>query len=302
MVHSEDQKIIRGIGTGMKNKKISVIIPCYNDYDWLNSCLLPSIARQTIGLENLEVIVVDDGTELKNQTKLPSWVLLYTQEHKGGNYARNLGTKNATGEYLIYPDADCELFPNCLQTMYDYLERNLNVHFIYSHFLQVSEQGWITKFHSLKFTKDILEQNNYISVVTMIRRESLLNSVSDTWTCSGPWNEQLSRFQDWELWIRLSRKGYNGYLIPEPLFIHFMRKKAISQSYKTYEQAKQEMFELLDGKRKYDVQDASSSYGSVKVVTKGKEADAYVKKMMEMEEKELKPSTGEKECKETFKG
>lgn len=283
--------------------KISVIVPVYNDYDLLYKHLIPSLEKQTIGLKNLEVIVVDDGSSpsMMPTKELPRWIKWLKEGHKGGNYARNVGMNIATSEYLIYPDADCELFSDCLKTMHHYLEINRNVAFAYCHFLQVDPSGWISIFKSLRFSKEVLHQYNYISVVTMIRKEVIMDSMPSQWTSDGPWNEKLNRFQDWELWLRLVRKGYVPTLIDEPLYFHFLQRKAISQTYKTYEEAKKEMFEILDGGL-YKPVDVSGPCGSVKVVAQGEDADKYVDKLIEVESEEQPPSTGSGECKETFKG
>lgn len=41
-------------------KKISVIVPCYNSIKYIEECL-KSIEKQTIGMDNLEVILVNDA-------------------------------------------------------------------------------------------------------------------------------------------------------------------------------------------------------------------------------------------------
>ena len=42
-------------------KKVSVIIPCYNAEKYIRQCL-DSVAEQTIGMEALEVILVNDAS------------------------------------------------------------------------------------------------------------------------------------------------------------------------------------------------------------------------------------------------
>ena len=52
-------------------KKISVIVPCHNCAEYINKCL-EHIENQTIGLENIEVILVDDASTDDGKTmKLP---------------------------------------------------------------------------------------------------------------------------------------------------------------------------------------------------------------------------------------
>lgn len=42
-------------------KKISVVVPCYNTAEYLDRCM-QSILKQTIGFENIEIILVDDAS------------------------------------------------------------------------------------------------------------------------------------------------------------------------------------------------------------------------------------------------
>lgn len=42
-------------------KKISIIIPIFNDSRYLNQCI-DSIIKQSIGFENIEVILIDDNS------------------------------------------------------------------------------------------------------------------------------------------------------------------------------------------------------------------------------------------------
>ncbi|MEG0962475.1 MAG: glycosyltransferase family 2 protein [Lachnospiraceae bacterium] len=99
----------------MSNKKISVIIPCYNVSKWLPQCFL-SLVNQTIGIENLELIFVNDASTDKGKTlelleemehAYPKEILVINLEEnmrQGG--ARNIGLTYATGEYIGFVDAD----------------------------------------------------------------------------------------------------------------------------------------------------------------------------------------------------
>lgn len=74
----------------MEEKKISVIIPVYNAENYLEECL-DSIVNQTIGIEDIELIVVDDGSTdhslqylMKYEQKYPNSILLIPLEENGG--------------------------------------------------------------------------------------------------------------------------------------------------------------------------------------------------------------------------
>jgi glycosyltransferase involved in cell wall biosynthesis len=94
------------------NYKISVIIPVYNVENYIRECL-NSIVNQTIGIENIEVIVVNDCTPDNSMDIVEEYAEKYSSikiiEHEinqGLGPARNTGLKHATAEYISFIDSD----------------------------------------------------------------------------------------------------------------------------------------------------------------------------------------------------
>ena len=87
---------------------VSVIIPAYNADQYLDACIA-SLKHQTTQ-EALQIIVVDDGSDIPVTIQDPS-VMLLVQPHAGQSAARNLGLKHAQGEYIAFVDADDTLAP-----------------------------------------------------------------------------------------------------------------------------------------------------------------------------------------------
>lgn len=88
--------------------KISVIVSVFNEIKVLGNCL-DSLKRQTIPLE---VIVVDDGS-----TDGSDKYATYKQTHLGPGAARNLGASKATGDVLVFVDADMEFAPDFIEKL-----------------------------------------------------------------------------------------------------------------------------------------------------------------------------------------
>ncbi len=88
---------------------VSVVAPVYNIRDYVRKCL-ESITRQSY--ENLEVIVVDDGStdgsgEICDQfAKMDARVRVVHQKNGGLSSARNAGLKKAKGEFVCFIDGD----------------------------------------------------------------------------------------------------------------------------------------------------------------------------------------------------
>ncbi|MBU0776936.1 glycosyltransferase [Patescibacteria group bacterium] len=90
-------------------KKISVVIPAYNEEDVIIDCL-SSLDKQTHS--NFEVIIVDDGSTDKTPKLVKGFnpnkykLVIIKQNHKGPGAGRNLGSERATSEILVFVDAD----------------------------------------------------------------------------------------------------------------------------------------------------------------------------------------------------
>ena len=99
--------------------KISVIIPTFNEEDVIGRCL-ESLKNQSYA--DFEVIVVDDGSSdttpqlLRGAGKTGS-VKVFFQEHKGPGAARNLGSRHASGDILVFVDADMTFDKNFLRNL-----------------------------------------------------------------------------------------------------------------------------------------------------------------------------------------
>ena len=100
---------------------LSVIIPVYNVENYLNECL-DSVTSQT--LEDMEIICIDDGSTdnspdiLKEYSKKDKRIKIITKENGGQATARNLGIKEAQGEYIAFVDSDDFIEPTMFEKLY----------------------------------------------------------------------------------------------------------------------------------------------------------------------------------------
>ena len=102
--------------------KLSIIIPAYNAGDTIG-VQLEALTHQEYD-EPWEVIVSDNGS--KDDTlnvaqgfkeRLPGLQLIDASDRQGAGHARNMGASVATGEFLLFCDADDEVAPGWLQAM-----------------------------------------------------------------------------------------------------------------------------------------------------------------------------------------
>lgn len=106
------------------NPQISIIVPCYNAVPYIDRCV-NSLVNQTIGLENLEIILVNDASTDSTYEKLLDWeqqypdsiLVINSTENLRQGGARNLGVSYARGTYLAFVDADDWVEPDMYQKM-----------------------------------------------------------------------------------------------------------------------------------------------------------------------------------------
>lgn len=115
----------------MSSVKVSIIIPVYNAKHYIEKCLL-SILNQS--LREIEIIVVNDGSTgeslniLKKISQKDKRVIVLTQENKGASAARNLGLRNANGEYIGFVDIDDYIEEHMYFKMYNKaIEKNYDI-------------------------------------------------------------------------------------------------------------------------------------------------------------------------------
>lgn len=108
-------------------KKVSVVVPCYNVSMYLPKCI-DQLLNQTIGLENIEIILVDDastddgltwGVISDYERKYPeSIIAVHLEENLRQGGARNVGVTYASAEYLFFLDSDDWLLSKALEHLY----------------------------------------------------------------------------------------------------------------------------------------------------------------------------------------
>jgi glycosyltransferase involved in cell wall biosynthesis len=106
---------------------VSVILPCYNDGEWLGESI-QSIIDQTY--QKWELIIVDDGSTDQTASVAEKWchkdsrIKLISISRKGIAEALNSGIEHANGKYIARQDADDLSMPKRLQKQAAYLDQH----------------------------------------------------------------------------------------------------------------------------------------------------------------------------------
>lgn len=116
----------RVIEKNMNNLKISCIVPVYNTAKYLDKCI-ESILKQSY--KNIELILVDDGSvddsrSICDEYKLKDErVKVFHQPNSGVSVARNVGIREASGEYICFVDSDDYIENDYFSLAIKYIEK-----------------------------------------------------------------------------------------------------------------------------------------------------------------------------------
>jgi glycosyltransferase involved in cell wall biosynthesis/GT2 family glycosyltransferase len=211
------------------NPSVSVVIPCFNDGRFLTEAL-ESVLFQT--LQPNETLIINDGStdiktiKLLRDLDMPG-VRVIHQNNLGLSAARNAGIRNATSKYVYFLDADNRLYPNCLSTLTQLLEENLEAIAAASkiRILGGSTQGsvWCEPYNPY-----ILLVNNQWDAGIMVRKEAVKKY--------GLWYDESMRhgYEDWELNLRLANTGKPLLFWPEPLYQYRVRLSSLLGQARTH--------------------------------------------------------------------
>ena len=161
--------------------KISVIIPVFNVEDYIRDAL-DSILKQTIGFEHLEVIMINDcSTDRSGEiideyaSKYTNFISIHLPENSGtAGKPRNIGIKEATGDYLMFLDPDDLYTDDACEVLYSTIKEE-NIDIVFGKYIIFSEN---TKQKVVYNFKDIKE----IKVETVEDDPRLLTLPPSIWT------------------------------------------------------------------------------------------------------------------------
>lgn len=110
----------------MKNEKISVIIPIYKVESYIRKCI-ESVINQSY--ENLEIILVDDGSPdacgniCDEYARKDTRIKVIHKENSGVSDTRNVGIKNATGDFIGFVDGDDYISSDMFKILYETIKK-----------------------------------------------------------------------------------------------------------------------------------------------------------------------------------
>lgn len=223
---------------------VSVVVPAYNAEGYITETL-KSVLSQTY--QNLEVLVVDDGSQdktpeiVRSLTAQDCRVKLIQQANSGVSAARNLAITHAKGEFIAPVDADDIWFPQKLEKQVKcMLEGGEKVGLVYAWSLYIDENDSIIWGYSgFKFFNSV--EGNIL--MPLVFRNLLSNGSSPLVrrTCFeavGSYNKMVEPCEDWDMYLRIADR-YEFRVVSEFLIgyrqytnSHSANTKAMESSYR----------------------------------------------------------------------
>lgn len=201
-------------------ERVSVIMPCYNDGQYIEEALY-SLRAQTY--LNWELIVIDDGSDepetlrvLEQLEEMPYVRLLHTNHVRPAG-ARNAGIRAARGTYILPLDADDTIEPTYMEKAVRILNENPSVGVVYCRADLFGEQSgpWYLPDYSLR----AMLQDNIVFVTSMFRRED--------WARVGGFNTNMhAGMEDYDFWLSILELDREVVQIPEVLFHYRIKPKS----------------------------------------------------------------------------
>lgn len=234
----------------MDNTLVSVVIPTYNRANIIQRAIKSVIRQQ---YDNIEIIVVDDGSEDNTKEKveqLDAENLRYVEQpNKGANAARNRGINEANGEIISFLDSDDELLPGYISQTLTLLRKSGDrCGGVFTAYKRVDHGSVIETVSTpnSEITLDELRVANVIGGLSCTTfRASVLNDV-------GGFDEKLASSQDYDLYLRVLRT-YTMRGISEPLVTIHLDDDRISENIDRkicgHEQIVEKHREILSPKR-----------------------------------------------------
>ncbi len=199
----------------MKKIKVSVIILVYNRAEMVVGAI-DSVLEQRY--KNFELIVIDDGSYDNTREVLANYkdkIKLIVQKNSGVSTARNIGIKEAKGEFVAFLDSDDLWLPEKLGTQINFFDSHPEAMICQTEEIWISRGKRINPKKNHKKISGMIFENSLalclVSPSAVMIKKSLFDEV-------GMFDKSLPACEDYDLWLKIS-PNHPIFLIDTPLII-----------------------------------------------------------------------------------
>lgn len=215
---------------------ISAIIPVRNMENYIGRAI-ESVKAQTVKVD--EIIVADDGSTdgtfeiikahgiqriISNNADLP-WGIV------GG---RNRAFAQSHGEFILPLDADDWIEPTYVEKTLEKMA-NPKVGIVSTQMVyHEQKEGEVTPARKQVYWTELRANN--ITVTSLVRRKALEEA--------GEWDHNLRGWEDWDMWLRILKLGWEHDVVHEPLF-HYRLNVTGMNAWANVQENKQKLYGYL---------------------------------------------------------
>lgn len=206
---------------------LSVVIPNHN-YGRFADRLFGSLAAQSSGLRDVEILFVDDGSTDDSIARANGWrqrldcarfeVWPLPRVGRPGP-VRNRGLGLAEGRYLMSLDPDDALHPDCLARCLDVLETDGDADIVYTDYVEHGPDAE-REVRLPDFNPAHLRTQNYLTSTAIFRRA--------LWDGGVRYREDTD-YEDWDFWVQCQMAGARFRHLPEPLCRYYFHSENFSR-------------------------------------------------------------------------
>lgn len=200
----------------MEEKKISVIVPIYNQEKYLEKCI-NSLLKQEYS--NYELILINDGSTDSSENIIKKYcsnprIKYIKKENSGVSDSRNIGISKATGEYIVFVDGDDTVERDYLKVMSCNMKNNdvvICAYNICDEKYNIKEKIEYNKIEDKTFYNTIMNPMNKINGYCwnkMVRKDKITKKFRD----------KITIMEDLLFWVDNSEQIKNYNIINDRLY------------------------------------------------------------------------------------
>lgn len=221
--------------------KVSIIIPAYNIENYIERCLESCINQS---FENIEIIVVDDGSKdntkqiIRNYELKDLRIKVITTSNKGVNNARKEGLNNSIGDYILFLDGDDYLSKDAIEKCYNIAKDNdydiIQFNYILKYSNGQQQLPWDNNFYN-ENAGQVFDDYKYLDLLfntkcnfsiwsKFIRKEFMVKNNIELLSNSS-YGEDLAFVYD------LAMNKPKVYILNENLYYYYQREGSLSNKF-----------------------------------------------------------------------
>ncbi len=223
--------------------KVSVIVPVYNVYDYLDKCL-DSLAKQT--LKDIEILIINDGSPDNSQEIIDKYTKKYAnmksfmKPNGGLSDARNYGLAKAKGDYVAFVDSDDYVHSDYLKKMYDKASLDKS-DIVVCEFNYVYGENVVRSYSNLDYTSDVNKKyllTPPMACIRLIRRSLFQKRMF----------KKNIFYEDLELMPKLVLETNKISFVNEALYYYVIRDNSIMKQ-KKFNERLYDIFNVLESNK-----------------------------------------------------